>query len=180
MKGGGGLMDVDQSIQPILPFFNGVEDRYAQGWNRFAVVTNVAAVAAAFPRSRMRNTAGSNVVIVVEHLIYFSAADQPIVTWGATTTDLTNLAVLSFTRMDPRGNPTPTAIVSFISQAAGGQPLLQKSILAGTSCDFILNPDQQIPILPGQAVDVQGNVANTQAIVSWMWRERAMEASELT
>lgn len=179
IKGGGGLMDVDPSVRAILPFFNGVEDRYLQGWNRFGVAANVAAVAANFSRVRIRNPVGSNVITVLESLYLFlnNTADTPFVTWGATITDLTNLVSLTFTRMDPRGQPQPTSIVSQVAQAAGGQALLQTGT---TPHEFIAHPDQEIPVLPGQVVDVQSNTANVQLGVSLIWRERAMETSELT
>lgn len=185
-KGGQVITDLDPRLGVEMTFPSGVEDRYLQGWNRFAVATNVAALAANFGRARIRNPGGSNVIAVLEMLSILevgagAVAETPIATWGAVTTDLTNLVGLTFTRMDPRGNPTPTVIVSFVAQAAGGQALLQKGItVAGGTVEFIQNPNQEIPILPGQAVDLQSSTANTQAIMSFMWRERALELSELT
>lgn len=180
IKGGPALVDLDPQARVVFPYSIGVEDRYLQGWNRFAVVANVAAVSAQFSRARIRNPVGSNVMIVIEQLtIDSSVADTPLVTWGATTTDLTTLVTLTFTRMDPRGNPQPTAIVSFNQQASGGQALLQRGVAAALSTDYITNQDTQIPILPGQVVDVQAFAANTTLLVSFMWRERPMESSEL-
>lgn len=181
MKGGGGLMDVEQALRMVLSFATGVEERYLEGWNRFAIVVNQPAVAAQFSRTRIRNPVGSNMVAVLEQLSYTSGSlDVPFVTYGATTTDLSSLVTVTFSRMDPRGSPQPTAILSQAAQASGGTPFLQRSILANTNLDFINTVDQEIPILPGQVVDTQANAANVNSIVTYIWRERALEASELT
>lgn len=179
MKGGGGLMDVEQAIRMVLSFSSGVEERYLEGWNRFAVAANQAAVAAQFSRVRVRNPTGSNVIVVVESLYLFlnNTADTPFVTWGPTTSDLATLVTLTASRMDPRGQPQPSTILSQAAQAAGGQPFLQTGT---TPKEFILTPNMEIPILPGQALDVQSNTANVQLGVSTIWRERALETSELT
>lgn len=183
IKGGGGLYDVEQSVRVNLPILNGVEDRYLQGWNRFAVVALIPPVAAQLGRFRIRNPVGSNVITVIEQLTALSTGgpDQVVTTWGAVTTDLTTLVTLTFTRMDPRGNPQPTSIVSFNQQASGGQALLERAYnSANLPVDFIQSADQQITNLPGQAIDVQAGTVNLNLTVSVMWRERAMEASELT
>lgn len=183
VKGGPTVVDVNHQVMQTLAIDKGVDHRYLEGWNRFAVVQVIAAVAAQASRFRIRNPAGSNVITIIEQLNCFvttGATDDPFVTWGAVTTDLANLTTLTFTRMDPRGNPQPTNIVSFNQQAAGGQALLNRIMPVGSNIDFINYPDQQIPNLPGQAVDVQSQVLNQQLVVGIMWRERALESSELT
>lgn len=181
-KGGGVITDLDPSLGAELSFPSGVEDRYLQGWNRFAFLAVQAAVAANFSRVRIRNPPGSNVIAVMEMITVLgtAASDQPILTYGATITDLTGVFSLTFTRQDPRGNPQPSMIISAAAQAAGGTPILQKGVLQNTNAEFILTNDQQIPLLPGQVIDLQSNIANTQLNVNFMWRERALELSELT
>lgn len=176
------IYTVDPAIQTVLQADKGVDHRYLEGWNRFAVVAAQTAVAAQFSRVRIRNPVASNVIIVLEQLSVFeSTADNPLVTWGATVTDLATLISLTFTRMDPRGNPQPSAIISVNAQAAGGQALLQRPLSSGTvSQDFINNPNQEIPILPGQVVDIQAGIVNLALFATLMWRERVLEASELT
>lgn len=181
IKGGPALVDLNPSVVTMLPLDKGVDQRYLEGWNRFGVVALQGAVAANFSRVRIRNPVGSNVILVLEQLaVASSTADSPLVTWGATVTDLTTLITLTFTRMDPRGNPQPTAIVSTAAQAAGGQALLQRSVGTNITVDFIQTADQEIPILPGQVLDVQSFSANLTLTVTLMWRERALESSELT
>lgn len=181
-KGGPVLVDVAPSVQPVLSLDKGVDQRYLEGWNRFSVVAATTAVAANFGRVRLRNPTGSNVIVVIEQITVtpIAGADNPIVTWGATTSDLIGPVTLSFTRIDPRGNPTPTLIITTNQQAAGGQPLMQRGTASGIATDFINNVDQQLVNLPGQAIDIQIGTANLQANTSIMWRERALEQSELT
>lgn len=181
VKGGPTVVDVSHQVMSMLSLDKGVDHRYLEGWNRFAVVANQPAVAAQFSRFRIRNPAGSNMVAVIEQIFVFEAAsDQAFVAWGAVTSDLANLVTLTFTRMDPRGNPQPVSIVSINAQAGGGQPLLQRPVTATAGTDFINDPNQEIPNLPGQAVDIQAQVANQPLVTTIMWRERPLESSELT
>lgn len=180
-KGGNVITDIETVARAILQFPSGVEDRYLQSWNRYGVIANQAAVAAQNSRVRIRNPVASNVILVLEQLACFtSGPDNPLVTWGPTTTDLATLVVMTSTRMDPRGNPQPTAIVSNNAQAAGGQAFLQRPSGTTFTTDFINGSDQQIPVLPGQVVDIQATNVNVGLDVSFIWRERALEPSELT
>lgn len=181
-KGGNVITDFEQAARAVLPLPIGVEERYLQGWNRFAIVVNIGPVAAQFSDTQIRNPANSNVIVVVEQITCNSSVgDNPFVAWGSSVTDFTTVVSLAFTRMDPRGNPQPTAIVSKqTSVGIVGVPQLQRNVQSTGSVDFINNVDQQIPVLPGQALDVNAQTANTNLIVSYMWRERALELSELT
>lgn len=175
------IYTVDPAVQVTLAADKGVDSRYLEGWNRYAIAVVVNALAANFSRTRIRNPPGSGIIAVLEQISYSpgTGADTPIIAYGATVTDLATLSTLTFSRMDPRGNPQPTCIVSGNAQAAGGIPNLQRSVSSGATTDFITNPDQEIPLLSGQVIDVQSNVANTQSIVTFMWRERVLEQSEL-
>lgn len=176
-------MDVEQAIRLGLLFQSGVEDRYLQGWNRFINSFAIAAVAAQFGNIKMRNPVGSNVVAVLERLTWIAAGDNPQMGFGATTTDLTSIVVNTFSRLDPRGSPQPTLILSQQATATvftGPVYVVSAGNTGGSNGEFIGNPDTQIPILPGQAVQVQSVVANQLATAAVMWRERALEASELT
>lgn len=180
-KGGNVITDIDPAGRLVIPWQVGVEERYLQGWNRFAVVTSQAAVAANFSRIRIRNPGGSNVIVVLEQIAAnVGTQDTVLVTWGPVAADLTTLTNVAASRMDPRGNPQPSAIVSAQAGASGGNPNLERNVVSSSTVDFINNPDQEIPILPGQTVDLQAVTANNAMTVTFMWRERALELSELT
>lgn len=183
IKGGPALVDLSASVMPTLALDKGVDHRYLEGWNRFAVLATQAAVAAQTSRFRIRNPTTSNVIIVLEQLAVYApvggTADTPFVTWGAAVGDLGTLVTLSFARMDPRGQPTPTGIVSVTAGTSTGQAFLARTIAVNANADFITSVDQEIPILPGQVVDVDSSNVNIPLNVNVMWRERALESSEL-
>lgn len=183
-KGGSVITDLEQGARCVLPLNIGNEDRYTQGWNRFSIFLNISGVSAQFGRVRMRQPVGSNVIAIIERLYCWTltaAADQPILTYGAATTDLANIPSLTFTAFDPRGNPQPTSIVSFNQQASGGSSRIQLAYTgANIVVEYVLNANNEITLLPGNVVDVQSNVANQQLSVGLIWRERALEPSELT
>lgn len=180
-KGGPLLVDVDPSLRAVAAVQEGNEDRYLQGWNRFGFALGVSAVAANFPTFQIRNPAGSNIVAVVESLTFFqSAADEPSLTWGATVTDLTSVASLTFTRIDPRGQPQPTCIISSVAGPANLAIFRQIAQQAGGFAEFIPTVNSEFTVLPGQILKAFGNLANIAATFSILWRERALQQSELT
>lgn len=181
VKGGPTIVDISPSIQTRLAIASENENRYLQGWNRYGTAIFVAAVAAQNGQVQLRNPAGSNVVVVVESLVVAAtAADQPSLTWGATVSDLTTLASLTFSRIDSRGNPQPTAIVSSTTDGANAAVFRQLDMTANTSVEFVPTQNCEFTVLPGQILKVFSNVVNQNLNTSWLWRERVMETSELT
>jgi len=51
---------------------------------------------------------------------------------------------------------------------------------AGATYDFIWDENQEITVLPGDAVQVISGVVNQSINTSWVWRERFLEDSERT
>lgn len=183
VKGGPSLLDLSPSVMPTLALDRGVDHRYLEGWNRFGNNAVVAAVAASFGNIKLRNPVGSNVMVVIERLLWYAAGDSPQMGWGTTTTDLTTIIVNTFSRFDPRGNPQPTLIFSSQSTATVFTgPVIQ--IPAGntgaTQAEFVTSLNTEIPIIPGNAIQLQSVVANIAVNASVIWRERPMETSELT
>jgi hypothetical protein len=169
-----------------LETLSSVENRYLVGWERFANVTSQPAGAAQTGSVRMRNPAGSNVVAVMELIrgvqnpsantadIYQLSQNGPNF-----TTDLTTPIAQTTLRLDPRGRPSPTLIASrqnafAITGAIVGGISLQ---VAGFG-DFVINPNQEYPLLPGEALTVTSTTVNQQTTVHWMWRERPLEEGE--
>src|SRR6266852_6733419 len=106
-------------IMPVVVIPVGVENRYLEGWFRFGQNPATTAVAAQFGGIRLRNPAGGNIIVVIEKLTISSAGvtDSPIVELSpGITTDLTTL--LTPQRIDGRGQPRPTAILSITSNSA--------------------------------------------------------------
>lgn len=183
MKGGGGLMDVEQSISVILPIASGVEERYLEGWNRFGAANTVPAVAAAIGAFRLHNPSTSQTVAVIEKALYATIiTDQPLILQsnGASAADFGT--VVTSVRLDARTINASSATSCTIGSAATttGQVIAIAAVPANSSYDWINTIDAELTILPGDAVTIWGRVLNQAFFGSYVWRERALEASELT
>lgn len=186
MKGGGGLMDVEQTVRVVLPIASGPEDRYLEGWNIFHGSTDVAAVAAQFSRTLLRNPAGSNVVAVVEQFSSVLPFDYLIVT-GQPNLGTVQAAGAFLRRLDARGGFTDATCVLSQDTNATSIPgtagvLIKYFAPAAPQAPIqgILTVNQEIPILPGDGLWFVSDTVNTRIAINLRWRERALEASELT
>lgn len=187
MKGDASLFQLSTELQVALGMFNGVENRYLESWDRFGIRFFVAGGGAGnASKVRFRNPAGSNVMVVFEKLLFAvstGAASVPVLSNGVAAADLATPFVTTTSRLDPRGRASPS--VSLSTDNASGVANLANvlSALALTGpiqYDYILFEDQEIPILPGDALQVINNTLNTQIDISVMWRERFLEESERT
>lgn len=180
VKGGVPIQDIDPLVKLAFLFKTGNEDRYLQGWNRFAMAAVVGAVAAQFGAVRLRNPAGSNLVAVIEKAnAWGGLADQPNVRQLVTNVD--------FTAFTPAKLDTRTIANSGLSASTGNAAAQAGTAIAegqiGTSqntVDFILTENQEMTILPGDSVSIWNNTVNQGFQAAFTWRERALETSELT
>jgi hypothetical protein len=171
-------------IMPVHTDFSGTENRYLEGWNRFGIQVQQAAVAAQTGGVRLRNPTGSNVIIVVEKLLYANltpTADTGQLLISTATADLATIVALTNARFDPRGNPQPTAVMSSTTNPGSLGPGTAKAAWqanATSNYDVIGTDIQEFPLLPGDAAQVQSVAVNLQVNVIWWWRERFLEESE--
>lgn len=191
LKGATGVSQLASEVQPVHALYSGVENRYLEGWNRFGQLQNVAAVALNTSVFRMRNPAKSNVVVVVEKLTMqpFSGTSATL-SRGTAVADLATIGQVN-TRLDNRGNPNPNLITSFQNTTVGAPALTAPVPLAetlnnsvagegGSLLDYILTENQELTILPGDALQVAADGVNTALNVAIIWRERILEESELS
>src|SRR6266849_3136440 len=69
IKGGPPVRQLGGEIMPVFPVFNGVENRYLEGWNLYGVCTSQAAGGAGVPSSvRLRNPISSNTIAVITRI----------------------------------------------------------------------------------------------------------------
>ncbi len=174
-------------IMPVFALFTGAENRYLEGWDRFAVASFQGANGVGnFNAIRWNNPASSNVIAVFEKIkVMTFATDQPFMYHGALTGLRANTLSLTNTRLDPRGRPTPTLICTFATTLSNaiqfGQAFEQFSFGAtGGSGDVIATIDDEFPLLPGDAFEIENNIANIQLTSIFWWRERFLEESERT
>src|SRR5882672_9836321 len=113
MKGQAPAPQLASEITPSFTFLMGVETRYLEGWNRFSGSLSAGPVAAQTDGFQLRNPVNSGVVAVIEQItISISIAGQCTISQqgSGVAGDLIN----TFTgfRVDPRGNPTSSCIIS--------------------------------------------------------------------
>ncbi len=184
MKGGVPAPQLSSEFQPNVQFPLGVEFRYLESWERFQIAMNRAALAANAGSIQARNPVGSNMIAVFEKMLVTNVAgatDFPTLTLLAKTTDLATVVSPVNIRLDPRGRTNPTLILSSASPGpAPVQNILQISLPVATNLDVILIEDQQIPLLPGDAIVYSSGIVNQRIDVTWQWRERFLEEGERT
>src|SRR6266478_6214976 len=185
LKGGPPSAQLASEVMPTFPFFNGRENRWLEGWNTFALARAQVAVGGITPVVRLRNPPTSNIVAIFERLLVFNfnTTSAPILRSGPTVTDLPTVFSLGNKRLDPRGAIDSQLITSENSGAGGVllQARLQGNTGALTFFDFIISSIVEIPLLPGDAIEIDQNGVGAGAgtTMSFLWRERALEDSEL-
>ncbi len=187
LKGGPPAAQLASEVMPVFPFFSGREHRYLEGWNTYSFQRAEVATAAITSVVRIRNPVASNTIAIFERIIFASVLGAvPVLRSSATTTDLPTVFVTGNKRWDPRsqsGGTGDSALITSENSGAGGV-LLQAKMTGITGAngffDFIITDIGELPLLPGDAIEVDGNVVN-QAIagVTFLWRERSLEDSEL-
>ena len=164
---------------------NGVEDRYLQGWQRFMFTTTSPAVAASNSTVQLRNPANSGVIAVIEKLNIMpgTAASLVQVQIINLSTDAATALTMTANRIDRRGQPAPTLIPSqgtVGAIGAIGQAIFRMLGLVAGNVEFIATVNQELTILPGDALVTLNEVQNEAQSTAIMWRERVLESSELT
>jgi len=183
-KGGALITDVGGEIISVFPFFFGREVRFLEGWETFAVNMSVAGVAANLSSVRLRNPPSSNVVAVLEKVACFSttAGDNPMLTMGSPAAADLAIAGTSPVGLDVRGRAIGTCIVSGKNSNAvlNGSNVLRGAYNApNTPYEFLNTDSQELPLLPNEFYEISSEIVNQNIFVSWLWRERALEDSEL-
>lgn len=185
IKGPSPTPSLASEIIPVFPFYWGVENRYLEQWNRFGIALQVGAVAAQNSAVEFRNPAGSNIIAVVEK-ISFTNQNSGSVTYftslGSVTTDFSSPQNAFLTRFDARSGPAASlrsnVIVSQQNNATlFGLTFSQVSLATLGNYDLILTDNQEITVLPGDALLVNTGV-NLQLNMMFLWRERLLEESE--
>ena len=187
IKGAAPVSQLASEIIPVIPLFHGVENRYLDGWQTFGTSPNLAASAANEGGFRFRNPIGSNVVAVFERIeIQETTADHIALRWGQPTVDLASVVALVGNRFDFRGQQASTLIFSS-QNTAPTVPVMANQfsfsgpfIAANTPYNYILTIDQELPLLPGDGLQIESLTVNQAIQVAVKWRERFLEDSERT
>lgn len=167
------------------PIFHGVENRYLEAWNRFGISTGTSAVAAQNSGFRFRNPKTSGAVAVVEKIVQYNPSAAVLafqVSIGTTNADFATSVSASTTRLDARLQTVHSIMSLSIGNnvVAVGFPFLGGSIAnAGPPLERILFEEQEITVLPGDALDFTTITVNVALNTDIVWRERVLEEGEL-
>lgn len=182
-KGGPTTVDVGPSILPITSIDGPADQRYLQQWNRFGGAINSGSGAANNAGVQLRNPKGSNVIAVVEKifvvLLTATTRSGGILSNGVTV-DLST--IVTPTPMDARQISTSGSVMILSTQAnvGAGPTIAVWAVSNGLGMDLIQTIDQEIAVLPGDGLQLRDTTQNEAITGAFMWRERALESSELT
>jgi hypothetical protein len=184
VKGGALITDVGADILTVFSLFFGVENRYLEGWDRFAGLFSASAAASNQSAIRFRNPSGSNVMTVVEKILITSPSAGNVAAYlGAINTDLASVGTQAG-RVDARtvrsSSLIPSTQNTTPSAPTFGAQIFQTSLSAGGNYDAILTDDQELTLLPGDSLEFVELTVNQTLTVSILFRERPLETSELT
>jgi|SRR5882672_3155766 len=188
MKGGPPAPQLASEITAALTLFNGAENRYLEGWQRYCLAVQTGTAAAGNRAAwRIRNPAGSNVVAVIEKIVALAivATDQPLIFFNgiATTMPTENVSNISGVQLDIRGGQTGSTCILSTSVnfgLLGSNPIMQAQIAVGTQYDFLITDVHELPLAPGSEYTLEMNTLANNVGVVCMWRERLIEESERT
>jgi hypothetical protein len=180
LKGGPPSPQLASEIIPTFPFFNGAENRYLEGWNRFGYGLEVLGAVGNPSQLRIRNPTGSGVIAVLESIILDLATNDRVqLTYTKLSTDFTVQTVVP---LDGRTLSTSSSLIISNSNASAsaGNVVYQDMHMFNTVSPVQLTSteNQEIPITPGIAWGVQTVSANVLLSANVIWRERALEESE--
>jgi len=183
MKGGPPAAQLSGDIQTALNLFSGVENRYLEGWKRFAYPLSLGAMVAADNSLRLRNPVGSNVIAVIEKITPFDT-QAGVIDYGPYTTDYATVDATLVVNLDGRQGTTAGATLIGSRAQPGvqgvGQFLFQFRVLATSTFDLLGTENVEVPVLPGQGIQWRSVSQNTANGINFVWRERFLEESERT
>jgi hypothetical protein len=181
MKGPASMNQLAPELMPVHPFFTGAENRLFEGWDRFAFEIEQTAGAGSTAFTRIRNPVGSNVVAVVEKMhLGISTTDLVTVQIGAVTADLAGVGAVTRSSLDGRSTRlNSTCILSGAAGVAALNVVGKYNVNAVGGQDVIGSANDEWPLLPGDAIQWQNTTVQLTLRVNLVWRERALEDSEL-
>src|SRR5260370_24036738 len=153
MKGGPPAPQRSGDIQVEVPLFSGVENRFLEGWHRFAVGALAPAVVGQNSRARFINHLTSGVVAVIERLsVAVSAADTIFVSQSTGDAALASaVGQRCLDNREPRGGNT---LGASCQTTVGANQVITGGVVArlitngNIDIPVIQTDDQEITVLP--------------------------------
>jgi len=180
MKGPASMNQLAGELITVFNLFYGTENRYLESWDRYAVENEQTAGAGNTAFLRIRNPTNSGVVAVIEKC-ELNMSTQDVVTWqiGTATADLASVVANVRNNLDFRNQRLNPALINSSTTGATALNVIGKYTVAVTGKDLILTDNQELPLLPGDAIQFQNTAVALTLRANLIWRERVMEESEL-
>ncbi len=183
IKGNAVIPQLAGDVSLGMQLFNGVENRFIEGWSRYQMFTQLAAVAAQNNAWALRNPLTSNMIAVIEQVDMLDGTAAQTFTQAITRAgvagDLTNLGV--GVAMDSRSGVNSVLIPSSANNVAQGALTVRRhTALLNTQLPTIFTDDQELVVLPGDRLLWTTSNVNTISVMSFVWRERFLEEGERT
>lgn len=185
VKGGPTVVDFSHQVQLQLPVLIGVEERYHQGWSRFAGTFGITGGAGQNAGAELHNPLGSNTIAVIERLSFSSNAAALVqfsVTFQAGPAGIADLTTAQTpTNLDGRSTAGSSMVFSTSTNTVGfARTLFRGAQVNGIETQMIVTHDQEITLIPGSAALILDLTVADIGFFHFMWRERPLESSELT
>lgn len=179
MKGPTPVKQVAGELMPVLALFSGVELRFLEDWHRYGVSIQVGASVGNNGAVQVWNPSGSNLVAVIEKILFNEQVAGNVFGRMITTNIGDLITVNNAIRLDARSQKTTSAthFSSGTGVAVTGTSLFNITTAALQNYDIILFEEQEITLLPGDALRMTCDV-NSTFNVTLMLRERFLEESE--
>ena len=192
IKGGPPVRQLGSEIMPVFQIFNGVENRWLEGWQQYGFVTVQAAGGAGVPSGvRLRNPVGSNVLAVITKIrVHIGVVvDNGVGLFiGRQTAAIAGIESPLQIALDPRQSGIRSTCLLSQGNVVGGSgfgsQLLNEAftaVVGGGSHqpdrDFLATNDSLV-LLPGDAVQVETGPTANVLDVAIRFFERAMTESE--
>lgn len=184
VKSSAPVRQVAGEITPVHPLVNGAENRYLEGYFRFASSMNSGLPAAGNRAAvRIRNPAGSNVIATIEKLTLseLTATEIQFIFVDSIATAMpTENQTFSPRNLDTRQQQTGSMCILTGSVNFGvlGTSALSALVNLNANYDVMQTDNQEITLSPNEQLTVAANALVQNILISIMWRERFLEESE--
>ena len=178
---------LEGAVMPVVVTENmmSLELRLVQSWRSWANLLTAAAGGAGNTSAvRLRNPAGSNVIAVIEKILFVGGAtgDFPVINRGPTGTADFGTIIPPGNVRDVRIGPIGPTLVLSSSTNAGARVRTtwwQGALPVNGSSEAILYENQELVLGPSDVMTLYSFVLNFQLSATVFWRERALEEGEL-
>jgi hypothetical protein len=182
-----GPASMNQLAPEMLPVFSlddvAIENLAIAGVDLYGQSVQQTSGAGNTPFVRLRNPAGSNVLAWVDKLTFASnlAEANAQVDYGAIN-GASGVAVATVTNnLDGRSTRSTSALILTAANALTQASILtQFAVGINVTYDVVQARHQEIPLLPGNQVQIRGTQVLQTITVSFRWRERFLEEAERT